>query len=197
VTRSAPQAQIDGRASRFEAIFSETYPRVLAYALRRAGDRGAAEEVTAETYLVAWRRLEAMPDDPLPWLLGTARKVLANRRRATRRRQPDGPHAPLDLVDAPDPGTPTSELVAEREAFANAFATLPERDREVLSLTAWDGLEPREAALAMGCTAASFSLRLHRARRRLLKGLASHGHRLGEARQSTAAPTPARHREAS
>lgn len=171
----------DPRTVRFESIFNAAYGRVLAYALRRTADRGAAEEVAAETFLVAWRRLEVVPEQPLPWLLGTARRVLANQRRSSRRRFPDGPHAPIDLVEAIDPGTSTAELVAEREAFANAFAALGARDREVLALVAWDGLQPREAARVMGCTAAAFSLRLFRARRRLLKELEAHGHSLGEA----------------
>lgn len=169
------------RASRFEAIFHAAYPRVLAYALRRVGDRGSAEEVASETFLIAWRRLDALPEDPLPWLLGTARKVLANQRRSTRRRLPAGPLAPLDTVEARDPSTPPDELIADREAFATAFAALGSRDREVLSLVAWDGLEPREAARVMGCSAATFSIRLHRARRRLLKELKASEHSLGEA----------------
>jgi RNA polymerase sigma-70 factor (ECF subfamily) len=180
-----PDPVLAGRASRFEAMFGETYPRVFAYALRRTGNRHAAEEVASETYLVAWRRFDAMPDERLPWLLGTARKVLANHRRSAKRRSPDGPRASLEMVEAPDPGTPIPELIAEREAFAAAFGALGHRDREVLALVAWDGLRPREAARVMGCTAATFSLRLHRARRRLLKELDSRGHLLGEAGNRT------------
>lgn len=169
-----------GRTLRFEAMFRANHQRVLAYALRRAADRPSAEEVVSETFLVAWRRYDDLPEEPLPWLLGIARKVLANQRRSARRRQPDGGHASLEVVEAPHPGPAPFERVAEREAFASAFARLPERYRETLSLIAWDGLEVREAATAMGCSAAAFSLRLHRARRRLLKELAASGHSLGQ-----------------
>jgi RNA polymerase sigma-70 factor (ECF subfamily) len=169
------------RASRFETIFNATHPRVLAYVLRRAEDPDSAEEAVSETFLIAWRRLDVVPaEQPLPWLLGTARKVLANQRRAARRRSPDGPHTDLSSVDVRDPGTPISEGLAEREAFAAAFAALGDRDREALSLIAWDGLRVREAAAVAGCTAAAFSIRLHRARRRLLKELEASGHSLGE-----------------
>jgi RNA polymerase sigma-70 factor, ECF subfamily len=167
-------------ASRFEAMFHVTYPRVLAYVLRRTEDRSSAEEIASETFLVAWRRLDAVPEEPLPWLLGTARRVLANQRRAAKRRWPNGRHASLDLVDAPDLEPPPFERLAEREAFLSAFAALGERDREVLSLIAWDGLRVREAAEVMGCTAPAFSIRLHRARQRLLKELEASGHSLGE-----------------
>jgi RNA polymerase sigma-70 factor (ECF subfamily) len=162
-------------------MFRACYPRVLAYALRRTGDRGGAEEVASETFLIAWRRFEVVPEEPLPWLLGTARRVLANQRRSTRRRQPGGSYVAVDLADVPQPGPPPLERIAEREAFAAAFAALGDRDREVLSLIAWDGLAVREAAKVMGCTAPVLSVRLHRARRRLVKELEASGHSLGEA----------------
>lgn len=168
-------------ANRFEEIFDATYSRVLAYALRRAEDPGSAEEAVSETFTIAWRRLDVVPaEQPLPWLLGTARKVLANQRRSARRRSPNGPHLDLDLAELRDPAPSISEALAEREAFAAAFAALGERDREALSLIAWDGLRVAEAAKVVGCTAAAFSIRLHRARRRLLKELAASGHSLGE-----------------
>jgi RNA polymerase sigma-70 factor, ECF subfamily len=153
---------------------------VLAYVRRRAADASSAEEAVSETFLIAWRRLDAVPhEQPLPWLLGTARKVLANQRRSAKRRSPED-HVHLHSVEVRDPSPPISERLAERAAFAAAFAALTDRDREVLSLVAWDGLEVREAAAVVGCTAATFSLRLHRARRRLLKELEASGHSLGE-----------------
>jgi RNA polymerase sigma-70 factor (ECF subfamily) len=170
----------DPNAARFEGIFRDTYPRVLAFALRRSVDREHAEEAVAETFLVAWRRLEVVPAEPLPWLLGTARNVLANQRRSARRREAAAPRVALDTVDPPDLTTPIPEQVADRQAFARAFSTLRLRDREVLTLSAWEGLSPREAGQVMDCSAATFSLRLHRARRRLLKELAASGHSLDE-----------------
>lgn len=172
------------RRRRFEAIFRATHPRVLAYALRRSADRESAEEVVSETFLIAWRRFDALPiEQPLPWLLGTARRVLANQRRHAARRWPTQNRASMDAVDPADPGVPIPEQIAEREAFLAAFVALRERDREVLALISWEGLDVREAALVMDCTAPVFSLRLHRARQRLLKELRRTGHSLGEANQ--------------
>ena len=168
------------RARQFEGIFSAGYSRVLGYAIRRTDDRAAAEEAVSETFLIAWRRLDAMPEEPLPWLLGVARKVLANQRRAAGRRTPDGPRVPLEAVADPAPGAGIADLVADREAFAEAFAALSPADREVLALVNWDGLSPKEAATVLGCTPATFYLRLHRARRRLLKELEARGHSFGE-----------------
>jgi len=52
-----------------------------------------------------------------------------------------------------------------------ALAGLRERDREVLLLVAWEGLEPARAAAALECSRAAFAVRLHRARRRLAAAL--------------------------
>jgi RNA polymerase sigma-70 factor, ECF subfamily len=72
------------REHRFELLFRANYPAVRAYALRRSsGD--SAQDVVAETFLVAWRRLDDVPADALPWLYGVARRVLANQRRTMRR----------------------------------------------------------------------------------------------------------------
>jgi len=160
---------------------------VLGYAIRRTDDRAAAEEAVSETFLIAWRRLDAVPADALPWLLGVARKVLANQRRAARRRAPDGPLVPLEAVADPVPGAAVADVVADREAFAAAFASLSASDREALALVNWDGLSPREAATVLDCTPATFYLRLHRARRRLLKELEARGHSFGE---RVAGPAP-------
>ncbi len=169
-----------GRAPQFEAIFSAFYSRVLGYAIRRTDDRSAAEEVVSETFLIAWRRLDAVPTEALPWLLGVARKVVSNQRRAAGRRAPDGPLIPLDAVADIDPGTAIADLVADRQAFATAFAALSPADREVLVLVSWDGLSAQEAATVLDCKPATFHLRLHRARRRLLKEMAAAGHSFGE-----------------
>jgi RNA polymerase sigma-70 factor, ECF subfamily len=121
----------------------------------------------AETFVVAWRRLNEVPDDPIPWLLGVARRVLANQRRATGRRNA------LDqrLTSAPRPRgvvTPDpAEEVGARMALHDALTRLSERDREALLLVVWDGLDNRKAAQVMDCSPTTFALRLHRARRRL------------------------------
>lgn len=169
-----------GRARQFEGIFRACYSRVLGYAIRRTDDRTAAEDAVSETFLIAWRRLDVVPGEPLPWLLGVARKVLANQRRAAGRRAPDGPLVPLEAVADRDPGAVVADLVADRQAFATAFAALSAADREVLALVSWDGLSAPEAAAVLECKPATFHLRLHRARRRLLKELAASGHSFGE-----------------
>lgn len=147
---------------RFEADFRRFAGRVHAYALRRAG-ADVAQDVTAETFLIAWRRRDRAPDEPLPWLYGIARGVLANERRAANRRG-----ALLGRIAAePHPG---AGAVLDHEVL-EAVARLSARDSEVLLLTAWEGLSGGEAAQVLGCSASTLAVRLHRARRRLARAL--------------------------
>jgi RNA polymerase sigma-70 factor (ECF subfamily) len=152
----------DDRCARFERLYAELSPRVLGYALRRA-DAEEARDVVAETFTIAWRRLERVPDGDgsLPWLLVTARRVLANRRRAAGSRDTPVEAGPRAVI--PD----HAEGVAGIGAIVAAFDRLSPGDREILALVAWDGLTPREAAPVLGVSAATFAVRLHRARRRL------------------------------
>ncbi|GAA2132321.1 RNA polymerase sigma factor [Actinomadura napierensis] len=154
----------------FTRLWDSHYDDVLRYAARRI-DHETARDIAAETFLVAWRRRgDIPPDRPFPWLLNVARNVLANEMRSRRRRtrlwdrlRGDGPRAP-----APD----AASGLAEGGRIAAALRRLSERDREVLRLVGWDGLDARDAATAAGCSVKTFSVRLHRARRRLTAALA-------------------------
>src|ERR1700753_2163822 len=87
----------------FEAAFEAYYGRVLAYSLRRSDDRASAEEATADAFAIAWRRVDDLPRHPLPWLLQTARRVLANQRRSGNRRAAHGTVVSIDaLTDVGD-----------------------------------------------------------------------------------------------
>jgi RNA polymerase sigma-70 factor, ECF subfamily len=163
---------------RFDDCFRAHYSDVLAYALRRLRDRSAAEDVAAQTFAVAWRRLDRMPSDALPWLFGVARLVIRNETRSARRRSRllarvighGGTEVTPDHADS----------AAEHSAVLGAFDRLSEGQREVLRLAAWEGLDARRAGRALGCSPAAYTLRLHRARRRLAKELAASGHVIAE-----------------
>src|ERR1044072_4297904 len=77
-------SQIDEH-ERLTAIYDQYAHRVYAYALRHCGP-GGADDVLAETFAIAWRRRDKVPDDPLGWLLVTARHVISGIRRAEHRR---------------------------------------------------------------------------------------------------------------
>lgn len=141
-------------------MFEAHYAPVWAFAARRVG-RDLADEVTAETFLVAWRRLDVVPAAALPWLYGVARNV------TLRQLQSDARQAKArELIARERPG-PVLEDEVEHEALRAAWDQLSDTDREVLSLTAWEELSVRDAARVLNVPAPVFSVRLHRARRRL------------------------------
>lgn len=150
------------RRARFERLWDAHHSAVLAYAARRT-DPDEARDVVAEAFLAAWRRLDDAPADARLWLLGLARGALANSRRAARRRD-----ALTDRVAA----TMRSSSDPVDRRLADALGALPERDVECLLLVAWEGLSHAEAARVSGCATATFTVRLHRARRRLRTALA-------------------------
>jgi RNA polymerase sigma factor (sigma-70 family) len=155
----------DGDAVRFTALWEEHADRVLAYA-RRHVPAEDAQEVVAETFLVAWRRLADVPGSALPWLLVVARNTIANHRRSGYRRGLiDGELARLEAVAA---STVAAEVTAaERTAALARLAALSATEREALLLVAWDGLSPNQAAQVAGCSISAFHVRVFRARRRL------------------------------
>ena len=155
------------RTAAFEKLFAAHYWAVRGYVCRRA-PATMVEDVVADTFLVAWRRFDSLGDDPLPWLLGVARRQLANHHRSERRRG-----ALTDrigtLLPRQDPAWEPPEELTGR--LAAGLRALSPREREALLLVAWEGLEPNRAARAAGCTPAAFRVRLHRARQRLAERL--------------------------
>lgn len=151
-----------GTGERFDELYRAHAPAVLAYCLRRAS-RDVAEDAAAETFTIAWRRLDDAPVAPLPWLLGIARRVLANQRRSTRRQQALAERIAAQPAAGGDAvvGAPILEILS----------TLSPADQEVLMLAAWEGLGSAEIAKVLGCTAVAARIRLHRARRRLALAL--------------------------
>ncbi|WP_250038337.1 RNA polymerase sigma factor [Paractinoplanes maris] len=150
----------------FRRVYAGTFEPLLAYAVRRVEHPEDAADVVAETFLIAWRRAGDLPegDEVRLWLYGVARRVLANQHRGGRRRERLAARLRECLTTVvADPAAEASRRVTVRAALAR----LGELDREVLRLTAWEGLEPREVAEVLGISAAAVRTRLSRARARL------------------------------
>ena len=150
---------------RFEALFREHYAAVLRFARRRT-DPQTAEDVTAETFAIAWRRLDRVPaHKPLPWLYVTAGHELANRRRKAASDRDKA--AALEHDVGRDPAEPTPSATPS----CRPSPCSPHRDREALRLIAWEGLSLADGARAAGATRVAFAVRVSRARRRLAAAL--------------------------
>lgn len=149
-------------------LYEEHYARVLAYVLRRT-TAATAQDVVADTFVVAWRRLDRLPDEPLPWLLAVARRTLANQRRTERRQKAlIGEMKANRLSEARDPPN-----IGDVEAVERAVDRLSELDRELLRLVLWDDLSMKQAAAVVGISHAACRVRVHRAKRRLARELAT------------------------
>ena len=155
------------RQARFEQLYRAHAGAVRTYAVRRAPSDAIADDIVSDVFLVVWRRLDEVPDSPAPWLLAIARRALANRRRSERRAA-----ALTDRLASLR--RPASAAAGTGDRLLDALATLPEPDRELLMLVAWEGLEPGEIAQLLGVRPGTVAVRLHRARRRLAAALSRH-----------------------
>jgi RNA polymerase sigma-70 factor (ECF subfamily) len=151
-------------------LFDRYHRQVFAYCRRRA-DAQTAADCLAETFLVAWRRIDDVPegDAGLGWLYGVARRVLANEfrrtvrsRRLVTRLRSDG--AVSDL---------TPEVVVVRQesdrVMLAALARLRPQDQELLRLAWWEELPHAEIAGVLGCSPNAATHRVQRAARRVAK----------------------------
>ena len=156
---------------RFQALYAEHHRRVYAYAVSMAG-RQLADEVVSEVFLVAWRRLADVPTPAVPWLLTVARNVISSQFRAAARQQSIGAELRAWVTEAELAAPDVADEVSERIAVLAALAALPEADRVLLTLVAWHGLTPSEAAQVLGCSTTTYFVRLHRGRHRLERAMA-------------------------
>jgi RNA polymerase sigma-70 factor (ECF subfamily) len=168
-------AREQDRVDRFRAAYLDNYLSILGYALRRTPTADDAADVVAETFLVLWRRLDQAPTgaETRPWLYGIARRVLSNGQRSERRRtRLSGRLQGARLIDEVQWTSAAEDLVSE------VMDQLSPRDREVLRLSAWEGLVPTEIAIVLECSPNAAKLRLHRARRRFAYRLELQGVRV-------------------
>lgn len=139
-----------------------------AYCARRVGAVDAADAVS-QVFAVAWRRRDDVPEDDgaAPWLYGVARRILSHHwrseRRATRLVEKAGVQRHVD------PPGPELAVVAsaEHQLVRDAVMSLRSLDREVLLLSAWEGLTHSEIAEVLGATISAVEKRSARAKVRL------------------------------
>jgi RNA polymerase sigma-70 factor, ECF subfamily len=158
-----PRPQTDA-VRKLDELFEAYQRSVLAYAIRRTPTLADAEDAAAETFTIAWRKIQQLPDEPLPWLLAIARRVISNQRRGRQRRS----WLFLKLVRRAVPLEPAVLREADEgdgPAVA-ALARLRPDDQELLRLVAWDELDHREVAQVLGISPNAVAVRLHRARTR-------------------------------
>lgn len=154
------------REQRFSRLYCETRDEILAYLVRRARSMEDAADALSETYVAVWRKLDDLPagDQARLWLFGAARNEL--RMAARQQRANDG--LIVELAGELHAAYSEDACAADSEdTLSQAICNLSPLDREILTLTAWEELTPRDIATVLGISANVVRVRLHRARREL------------------------------
>lgn len=164
--QAPPGAPAKALEDRFRSAYTATYSDLLRFVSRRVHP-SHAEDVVADAFLVAWRRIADLPqelDHQRAWIFGIARHIMLNQYRTDRRR--DALAVRIAQHQPPSAGV-DPEVVALRLDLARVWSRLPATDQEAIALTVWDGLDGPAAARVLGISAVAYRLRLSRARRTL------------------------------
>lgn len=162
----------------FSAVFERHFAVIHRYLARRAG-RGCADDLAAQTFVVAFDRRGTFREEATsarPWLFGIATNVLRNELRSERRML--AAIARLDPAGARDQSDEVERTLARADAaadaarIAGALALLDSDQRDVLLLHAWGELSNEEIADSLGVPAGTVRSRLSRARATLQRALA-------------------------
>ena len=161
---------------RFAVLVRRHAPAIQRYVTRRIG-REAAEDVVAETFLIAFRQRGYYTDhgrDCLPWLYGIATRLAHRHWRGETRQLNLLARTGIDPVTEPFTDRVDAEVTANaaKARLAAAVARLPAGQRDALLLLVWADLSYDQIARATGVPMGTVQSRISRARRRLRKQLA-------------------------
>ena len=154
----------------FTQLVKQHGDAVRAFLYRRGGglDAGVSdlEDIAADVWTIAWAKREQAPEleeesAMRAWLLQIARLTLANHIRKTVARRQWGV-TQEDIAVAS-----TEHIVLADEDLRRGFAALTASEKEVFSLTVWEGLKPTEIATVLGISPNAASLRLFKARTKI------------------------------
>jgi RNA polymerase sigma factor (sigma-70 family) len=150
----------------FHVLYEDHGSAVRSYLARRV-EPDHVDDLAANTFMIAWRRLPGEIEDPLPWLYAVARnEVRAHRRRLA------GSHRLTEKLMAFTPRDAAVEPPSEPPVLGPAFARLTDKEREAMLLVAFEGLDHAEAGRRTGVTPETFTVRVSRARKKLRLALA-------------------------
>jgi RNA polymerase sigma-70 factor (ECF subfamily) len=163
----------------FALLFDRHAARIHRYFARRVG-REAADDLVAETFLAAFAKRRGYVTayrDAGPWLYGIATNLVGQHRRDEVRQFRIRQAAWPDLAQPGLAERVTADVTARsvRQQLAAALAELPDADRDVLVLIAWEQLSYTETARALAIPVGTVRSRLNRARARLRATLAAAG----------------------
>jgi RNA polymerase sigma-70 factor (ECF subfamily) len=161
-----------GEVDAFEAIYEAHRGRVYGLCLRMTGNRAQAEDLTQDSFVRAWEKLDTFRGASTfsTWLYRLTVNVVLGELRKRGDRQKEHPEGEGGLRPEPSGGTPYPSLAIDLE---QAIARLPQTARLVFLLYDVEGYRHREIAEMTGLAEGTSKAHLHRARRLLRKALTS------------------------
>jgi RNA polymerase sigma-70 factor (ECF subfamily) len=160
-------------AVEFTALVHRHGDAIRGFLWRRASglDAGvsAVEDIEAEVWATAWQKRELLPDNEaaqLPWLFAVARNTAANHIRKTVNRRNK-----IATIFSSVPASSAEAIVLADDDLQAAFNVLTPGEKEVMTLSVWEGLGPNAIAEVLAITPNAVSLRLHKARQKISEAL--------------------------
>ena len=160
-----------GDETAFGTLFDRHSRAVYNHAFRLSGSWSVAEDATQATFVVAWRKRDAVRlvhGTALPWLLVVAGNHVRTEWRSARRRRALLGRLPTE--HDPDPADDVAGRLDDERQMRRVLAAvrrLPRAEREAVALCLWSGVGYPEAAVVLGVTEVAVRSRVSRARARL------------------------------
>jgi len=150
----------------FQTVFREYLSPISKFLARRVEGQ-FIEDLASDVFAIAWQKRDQIPKDfELPWLYRTARFVVANHRRKNRI------SAKLIASLTNPVAAPSAENLALAEmGLEKAWSSLDEKERELLSLSAFEGLNSKEIARVIESSENAVNIRLSRVRKKFAEFL--------------------------
>lgn len=165
----------EGDVDAFASLVDRYETKLLRFCMRTLGDRQDAEDVVQDTFVQAWKSLNALasPEAFGTWLYRMASNRCTDvlRKRVSR---PSDPFDPEDFGAHADDRASVEKRVEARSAlerFAQVFSTLSSEQRATWVLCQMEGLSYAEVADTLGITEGSVRGRIHRARAAIVEGM--------------------------
>lgn len=152
----------------FNQLFRAWLGEVSRFIARRV-PTADVEDLAADLFALAWQKRDSIPEGlELPWLFKSARFLISNHLR-----KQNGRIRIFEGLREPE-AAPSAEIIALADLeLSQAWARLSGKEREILGLWAFEGMEPRELALVLEKSENACAISLSRAKARLTKLLAS------------------------
>jgi RNA polymerase sigma-70 factor (ECF subfamily) len=163
-----------GSMDAFAELYEYYVDGIYGYVLRRVGNAGDAEDITARTFEKAlggikdfrWKGASFCS-----WLLRIASNCVIDHYRKEGRAKMVDLEEVLPCLEGADDPTAGLEHEEERRLILEALKRLPQKYRQALELKFIDELDTQVMADMLGCSRGNLAVRLHRALKALRKEL--------------------------